>query len=104
MRRNTKTALPRKRSDGMRGHDALPPELRAWVHSAALPWSARSVLRIWTRALREAGGDAQAARTLLDAAEARMIARDAATIWGPGYPAPTGGQQADHPGTLALRR
>ncbi|MFC7705719.1 DUF6525 family protein [Plastorhodobacter daqingensis] len=84
---NLATRLPRARKGGMSAFDALPPELRHWLHDAALPWSAPSVQRLWARAMREAGGDATAARARLDAAQAQAIARDARRVWGPGYPA-----------------
>lgn len=87
MTRNLATSLrQRPRPAPMQAHDALPPEVRLWVHGAALPWSAASLRRLWARALRQAGGDAAAARARLDAAEARALAREAARVWGPGYP------------------
>ncbi len=68
-------------------YDSLPADLRQWLASAALPWSAHSALRLWQRALRAARGDARAARAALDRAEARLVARDAAQVWGPSHPA-----------------
>ncbi|MBK5928417.1 hypothetical protein CCR87_13925 [Rhodobaculum claviforme] len=59
----------------MRAFDRLPPDLRAWLHGAALPWSPRSALRLWRRALADTG-DPAAARARMDAAEARTLARD----------------------------
>ena len=56
----------------MAAHDRLPPELRAWLIHAALPWSAKSALRLWTRALRTTGCP-NAARAKLNAAEARTL-------------------------------
>jgi hypothetical protein len=90
MVRNLITGLrQRHRAAPMQAHDALPREVRLWVHEAALPWSAASLRRLWARALRQAGGDADAARARLDAAEARALAREAARVWGPGYPCAT---------------
>jgi hypothetical protein len=86
MARNVVTHL-RRRHASMAQFDRLPAELRAWLTAAALPWSAQSALRLWQRHLRAAGGDARAARAALDRAEARLVARDAAAIWGPGHPA-----------------
>ena len=86
--RNLSTGL-RRRAGSMRAHDALPPGLRVWLHQAALPWSARSALKLWTRAMAQTG-DPRAARDRLDRAEARMLARDALRVWGPGHPACTG--------------
>lgn len=86
MRRNLSTSLRRRaRSDAMGRYDRLPAELRLWLAGAALPWSAASALRLWQRALNEAP-DLAAARRRLEAAEARLLARDAARVWGPGYP------------------
>lgn len=85
-RGNLATGLRRRRSVApMQAFDRLPAELRAWLHMAALPWSAESALRLWRRALA-ATGDPAGARARLDAAEARAIARDAARVWGAGYP------------------
>jgi len=84
-RKNLATRLPRRQGGGMAAHDRLPPDLRSWMHQAALPWSSASAFRLWRRALSETG-DPGAARARLDAAEARMLARDAPRIWGPGHP------------------
>ncbi len=46
---------------------------------AALPWSAESALRLWTRALRETGCR-QAALARLEAAERRSLAQDRASV------------------------
>lgn len=69
----------------MAEHDRLPPEARAWAASAALPWSASSIRRLWARALRDTGTPEAAIRRLA-AAEAATLTRDAARVWGPGYP------------------
>jgi len=74
-RRNIATTLPRRRAGGMARFDRLPAPLRAWLHDAALPWSAVSVQRLWHRALAETG-DPQTALARLDAAEARQLSRD----------------------------
>jgi hypothetical protein len=88
MARNLSTSLARRRrAQPMQAYDRLPDELRHWLHRAALPWSAASVLRLWRRALAEAKGDRSLAQARLDRAEARLLARDAARIWGPGHPA-----------------
>lgn len=82
MRANLATSLRRRRrSDPMQTYDRLPADLRRWLAGAALPWSAASARRLWLRALRETGCS-DAARARLDAAEARMLARDAPQIWG----------------------
>ncbi|MGD9863975.1 MAG: DUF6525 family protein [Pseudodonghicola sp.] len=86
MTRNTRTSLKmRARGNPMSSYDQLPPELRRWLAGAALPWSARSSLRIWHRALRD-GGSPEAAVARLLQIEATMLTRDAARIWGADYP------------------
>ncbi len=98
MRRNLASSLRcRSRAAPMAAHDRLPPALRDWAATAALPWSAASLLRLWHRALRETGCETRA-RARLDAAEARLLARDAARIWGPGHPATLNMQKPPSPG------
>jgi len=86
MKRNLATRLPRRTAGPMSAYDRLPATLRRWLAQAALPWSAASALRLWQDALRDGGSEAVALARLA-AAESRLIARDAARIWGPGYPA-----------------
>ena len=87
---NLATTLPRGGCGRpMAQYDRLPAELRLWLAGAALPWSAASALRLWQRALREAGGDISRARARLDRAEARMLTREAARIWGAAHPLAT---------------
>ena len=88
------TLAPRRLRPGgaMARFDRLPPDLRAWLCAAALPWSARFAARIWTRALAETGRP-EAALARLTQAEARALAREAAVVWGPGHPAGQGGAQ-----------
>jgi hypothetical protein len=73
----------------MRDYDQLPPELRAWLARAALPWAPRSVLRSYRKfyARTRDAGDALEA---LDGLERRIIAKDARLVWGESYPAPAG--------------
>lgn len=71
----------------MERYDRLPPALRRWLAAAALPWSAQSALRLWSRYAREVGGDTGAILMRLDRAERRMLARDCPRVWGKGYPA-----------------
>jgi hypothetical protein len=59
----------------MAAFDRLPPELRRWLHDAALPWSPRSAARIYARARAE-GADPQAALARLTAAERATLARE----------------------------
>jgi hypothetical protein len=78
-RSNTGMTTLRRRirsRNAMQDYDRLPPELRAWLAQAALPWRSGSAHRIFARALAQ-----------LDAAERRLVARDAAAIWGERHPA-----------------
>lgn len=90
---NLSSALPRSGAVTCRqrlaAHDRLPAPARRWACGAALPWSAASVARLWRKALRESGGCEVQALASLNAAEARLLRRDAAQIWGevPGGPA-----------------
>jgi hypothetical protein len=63
---------------GLAEFDRLPPALRRWLAQAALPWSARSVRRLWGRVLRESGGDEARALARLDAIEAARLKRETA--------------------------
>ncbi|GAW34610.1 hypothetical protein RA2_01661 [Roseovarius sp. A-2] len=90
--RNTgRTSLRHRRRslDPMREFDRLPPVLRAWLVRACLPWGPRSVLRAYRRALGQTGDTARALEAL-DGIEARLIARDAARVWGRAHPAAAG--------------
>lgn len=84
---NLGTSLKRKRSrkDPMREYDKLPPELRAWVGTAQLPWQPGSVKRAFDKALRKTRSSASALDEL-NRLEARLLAKDAQRIWGPDYP------------------
>ena len=85
--RNLRSTLRhRARQNPMRDFDALPPELRQWLHGAALPWSPRSVRRIWDKALTRARGDHAKALALIVQIEAALVARDAQRIWGAAHP------------------
>lgn len=65
--RNCATSLRRRaRSDTMLGYDLLPPDVRQWLSSAVLPWSAASVRRAWSKALKSAQGDRQTALNALE--------------------------------------
>ncbi len=87
MTRNLATSLKRKnRARPMERYDRLPPELRAWLARAALPWSPHSVSRLWMKFLHEARGDVALVLERLDLAERRMLAKDRPKIWGQLYP------------------
>lgn len=81
MNRNLVASRVRLRAvNPMREHDRLPAEVRQWAIHAALPWSARSLVRVWSRALRETGSKS-AALARLSAVEAQALARDAERVW-----------------------
>ncbi|WP_222192100.1 DUF6525 family protein [Maritalea mobilis] len=82
-----KTSLrPKRRNeDPMRDYDRLPPDLRAWLAGAVLPWRPRSVRRAFDRAL-QATGDKSSALRELDRLQARLVAKDAEKIWGKQHP------------------
>jgi hypothetical protein len=90
-RGTTSLKLRRRNEDPMRDFDRLPPELRAWVAAAVLPWRPRSVRRAFDKALAETG-DRDFALTRLTALQGRLVARDAAAVWGPDHPAVRGEQ------------
>lgn len=78
MKRNLSSVRVRRRAvDPMREHDRLPPALRQWATQAALPWSAKSIRRVWSRAMAETGGDEVQALACLDRVEAQRLAREA---------------------------
>ena len=78
-RSNLRSGLKRRATRGnpMSSFDRLPPELRAWLAQAALPWSPQSALKIWQRSLARYGGDRAKALDHLSCAERAMLARDA---------------------------
>ena len=88
MPRNLNTSLKRRRRPQrpMDAYDRLPSEIRAWLREAHLPWSAQSVLKLWTKALRAHEGDRDAALRYLTACEARKLKKDAPEVWGTSYP------------------
>lgn len=88
-RSNTRTTLKRRSRSGnpMAAYDRLPPELRAWLAEAALPWSAHSALRLWRKSLQRHGGDIGKARSQLSRIERRRLSQDARRVWGDSHPA-----------------
>ncbi|WP_339108625.1 DUF6525 family protein [Thioclava sp. GXIMD4216] len=73
---STRLKRPLK-TNTMQNYDALPAPLRRWVAQAALPWSARSCHKIWSRAQARGEGLSQII-TRLDRAEKRALERDRA--------------------------
>jgi hypothetical protein len=77
---NLRSPLSRRREGGgMAEFDRLPAPLRRWLHQAALPWSPASARRVWTRAMRAAGGSEAAARAAMTQAEQARLQRE--TLW-----------------------
>ena len=81
----TRIRRKRRAGDPMREYDRLPPELRAWLATALLPWRPRSARKAFERAM-QATQDPARALDRLDAIERRQVARDARGIWGAGHP------------------
>jgi hypothetical protein len=86
--KNLNTTLKRnyRGSDPMKDNDRLPKEVRAWLSHARLPWSPRSVQRLWDKALRKHNGKQKDALLFLSRCEANQIKKDAPQIWGASYP------------------
>jgi hypothetical protein len=66
--------------------DRLPQDLRQWLAAADLPWSAKSTLKLWNKALNQHGGNRAAALSYLTDCEASKIKKDAPEVWGASYP------------------
>ncbi|MEM6275971.1 MAG: DUF6525 family protein [Pseudomonadota bacterium] len=82
------TSLKCRRSarNPMRDYDSLPPDLRRWVACAMLPWRAATVRAAYDRALEKTGDPARAIEAL-DELQQRLVAKDAASVWGATHPA-----------------
>lgn len=90
-RGTTSLKLKRRNENPMRDFDRLPADLRAWLAAVVLPWRPRSVRRAFDRALAETG-ERGFALSRLTALQGRLVARDAAAVWGPDHPAVQGEQ------------
>ncbi|MEL6689989.1 MAG: DUF6525 family protein [Pseudomonadota bacterium] len=75
----------RRAKNPMRDFDRLPSDLRQWVAGAMLPWRAATVRAAYDKAMARTG-DPERALEELDALQARLVAKDAARIWGEAYP------------------
>jgi len=82
---NCRTGLARRRrqADPMAEFDRLPPAARKWLSQAILPWSPRSVRRLWVQALRMSGGDERVAVDRLSHAEMTRLARERRAVSSP---------------------
>ncbi|WP_107815708.1 DUF6525 family protein [Celeribacter persicus] len=79
---NTSLRKRRRSCDPMREFDHLPKALRLWLSQAALPWSPRSVRRLWSKALHLHGGCEDRALAHLSEIESRRLAKDSPQVWG----------------------
>ena len=97
---NTRSILRRRTrpGDAMASYDRLPPDLRQWLAQAVLPWSARSALRVWHKALSLHAGDVGAALAHLSEIERDRLWRDARAVWGETHPAARPPARACPPG------
>lgn len=88
MTKNLNTHLRRRRrpTNPMSEYDALPVELRQWLSGAALPWSPHSVRKLWQKALRNSGGQKDAALDFMSTCEHNAIKKDAPKVWSASYP------------------
>jgi hypothetical protein len=84
-RGRTSLKLRRRNEDPMRDYDRLPPELRAWLAAAVLPWRPRSVRRAFERAVARTK-DRSRALEELDRLQDRLVAKDARAVWGDAHP------------------
>ena len=87
MSKNLNSSLRRKKKhlDPMKCYDELPCELRQWLSSALLPWSPRSALKAYQKALRTKGSS-EGALAELDKKQNRLLEKDCIIIWGEQYP------------------
>ena len=90
-RGDTRVKLKRRSTCPMRDYDRLPPELRAWLSTAVLPWGPRSVARAYARAVQRTH-DKTRALAELDRIQQRLIARDVRKVWGQQHPEARGPQ------------
>ena len=84
-RGQTSLKLKRRTEDPMRDYDRLPPELRAWLAGAVLPWRPRSVRRAFEFAVARTR-DRACALQELDRLQDRLVAKDARAVWGDAHP------------------
>ena len=76
----------RRRGASMRDFDRLPGRLCAWLADAILPWNPRTARRAYLRAYARTRDEGRAIAAL-ERLQGRLVARDAARVWGPDHPA-----------------
>jgi len=84
-RGTTSLKTKRRARHPMQDYDRLPPQLRAWVSEAMLPWRAVTVQRAYDKALSRVGTHDRALREL-DRIQRNLVAKDAVRIWGANHP------------------
>ncbi|WP_434289869.1 DUF6525 family protein [Celeribacter sp. SCSIO 80788] len=73
---NTSLRKRRRSTDPMQEFDRLPRPLRQWLSQAALPWSPRSVRKLWAGALARYDGCENSALAHLSQVEAKRLSHD----------------------------
>ena len=84
-RGQTSLKCSRRKENAMREYDKLPADLRIWLSTAMLPWRAKSVRRVYDKALARTG-DAALALKALDELQRKRVAQDVRKVWGEDHP------------------
>lgn len=84
-RGRTSLRCRRRRANPMAEYDNLPGELRTWLAAAILPWGPKSVRRAYDQALSQTQNTGLALQEL-DRLQTKLVAKDAARIWGYDHP------------------
>ena len=71
----TKLPMRHRRSDSLKDFDRLPRQLREWLRNAILPWSPKSVRRVYHRAFSNTG-NIDTALAELERIQERQLAKD----------------------------
>ena len=74
-RGNTNLRIRRRKSNSFQEFDSLPKQLREWLRNAVLPWSSRSVQRVYQRVI-ETTGDISFAIAELERLQELQLAKD----------------------------
>ena len=71
----TKLSMRHRRSDSLKDFDRLPRQLREWLRNAILPWSPKSVRRVYYKAFSNTG-NIDTALAELERIQKRQLAKD----------------------------
>ena len=74
-RGNTNLRIRRRKSNSFQEFDRLPEQLREWLRNAVLPWSSRSVKRVYQRVITTTG-DVSFAIAELERLQELQLAKD----------------------------